>query len=253
LVIVFTAGILCPSEGLMAQEAAVGPKTVRATRQQLEGLRAHYEAAARSQAYSPELRARARDQADTVRRRLQEGDFRSGDWVIMTLEGEPALSDTFRVTGDRSLGLPAVGAVSLVGVLRSELESHLTRQIGRYINQPVVYARSYMRISFAGEVGTPGYHLMAAETPISEAIMLAGGPTVSAKLSNVQIHRGAEKIWSGEALQLAIREGWTLAELDLQDGDQVDVPRRSAFAAGEIGRTLVVVSSVAVGLAYLLR
>jgi len=191
--------------------------------------------------------------ADAVRQRLEEGDFRPGDWVVLTVEGEPALSDTLLVTRDRTLELPLVGTVSLNGVIRSELEPHLTERIGRYIRDPVVRAHSYMRILITGEIVGPGYYLVPAETPVSEAIMLARGPTPTAKLSKVLIYHGADVIWEGEALQLAIREARTLAELNLLDGDQINVPRRSAFAPGEVGRTLLLVSSAVVALSYLFR
>lgn len=244
LSILIALGFLSGAGTAGAQQYELHPQSVRATREQLEELRLHYDAAARSRAYSDELRALARSRAEAVRQRLEEGDFRPGDWVVMELEGEPALSDTFLVTRDQAVELPLVGTVALRGALRSELETRLADQIGRYINNPVVRARSYMRVSVIGEVSSPGYYLMPAETPVGEAIMLAGGPTTTAKLSKVKIHRGTDKILEGESMQLAIREARTLAELNLQDGDQITVPRRSAFAPGGIGQTLVIVSSL---------
>lgn len=246
-------GLACSSAVLRVQQPELDPRSVPATRQQLEELRVRYEAAARSLAYSEELRALARERADAVRQRLVEGDFRAGDWVVMAVEGEPVLGDTFLVSPDRALDLPNVGTVSLRGVLRSELEAHLTDQIGRYINDPVVHARSFLRISVTGEVVLPGYYLIPPETSVGELIMLAGGPTPTAKLSQVRIYRGTDRIWEGGALQLVIREGRTLGELNVQDGDRIDVPRRSTFAPGEIGNTLLVVSSAVLGLSILFR
>jgi protein involved in polysaccharide export with SLBB domain len=253
VVILSAMTLACSSGVLKVQQPELDPRSAPATRQRLEELRLHYDAAERSLAYSEELRALARARADAVRQRLGEGDFRAGDLVVMAVEGEPALSDTFLASNNRALDLPNVGTVSLRGVLRSELETHLTDHIGQYINDPVVHARSFMRISITGEVVRPGFYLVPPETPIGDVIMLAGGPTPPAKLSRIRINRGSERIWENEALQLAIRDGQTLAELNVQNGDEVDVPRRSAFAPGEIGNTLLVVSGVVVTFAYLFQ
>ena len=251
VVLLAAVGLACSNAVLRVQQPQLDPSSVPATRQQLEELRLRYEAAARSLGYSEELRALARERAEAVRERLAEGDFRAGDWVMMTVEGEPALGDTFLVSRDRALHLPNVGTISLRGVLRSELEPHLTDEIGRYINDPVVHARSFVRISVTGEVTRPGYYLIPPETPVGEVIMLAGGPTPTAKLSKVRIYRGTDRIWELGALQLAIRQGRTLGELNVQDGDQIDVPKRSTFAPGEIGNTLLVISSAVVTLSYI--
>ncbi|HSG82890.1 MAG TPA: polysaccharide biosynthesis/export family protein [Gemmatimonadota bacterium] len=236
-----------------SQDRQLDPGYVGATRESLRELQTYYEAGARSQAYSPQLRAEARVRADAVRQRLQQGDFRAGDRIVLAVMDEPILNDTFVVEAGPEVDLPALGRLSLQGVLRTELTDYFTTVISSYINNPTVRARSYVRVQVTGEVGVSGFHTLPAETPITEAIMAVGGPSPTADLSKAQISRGGESLWTGEALQVAIRQGRTLDEMDIQDGDEIYIPRRSPFSPGEIGRTILVLSGAVVALSALFR
>src|SRR5439155_428881 len=77
-------------------------------------------------------------ESTVVQMRLDQGDFRVGDRVVVTVEDpspvrgaadragveseEQQLSDTFTVGAGQELLLPGVGTVSLQGALRSELQ-----------------------------------------------------------------------------------------------------------------------------------
>lgn len=235
---------VCVTQIANGQDRDWGAYRVDADRAEVEEALLNLEAAARSQAYSPELRERAREQAGAARARLSQGDLRVGDRVVLYVEGEEALTDTFTVSRERTILLPAIGEVSLSGVLRSELTDHLAEQIGRFVREPVVRSQSFVRVSVTGEVGQPGFHLVAPELPLSEAIMAAGGPVATAKLSNVNIRRDGARVFEGDQLQRAIGRGATVAELQLRSGDDIVVPRRSIFAVGEVARTVVVVTGV---------
>lgn len=221
-----------------------GVNRVEATRQDLEEVQSHFESGMRSQAYSPELRAWTASEAAGVRARLQSGDFQVGDRVVLLVQGDSALTDTFTVGLDLTLELPELGQVGLTGVLRSELEVYLTEQIGRFINDPVVRATSFMRVSVTGDVTSPGFYYFSPETPLSEAIMLAGGPIASGNLNAVRVDRGNEWILAGQALLAALGQGTTLAELGLQSGDDIVVPRQTAFSQQFIYQTLLVISGI---------
>lgn len=216
------------------------------TRDGLEQLLETYEAAASSDAYSDELRARARYEATLVRTRLREGDFQVGDQIILQVEAHDDLSDTFIVETGRKITLPLIGEISLQGVLRSELESHLTREIGRYIREPVVRARSLIRISVLGAVGQPGFYTVPAEALFEQILMTAGGPASNAKLTEVRIERGTRNIWEGEPLQQAIIEGRTVDQLSLRAGDRIVVPEEGQRNWG----TIIQVAGILSGLIY---
>lgn len=238
---------------LSAQERDWGAYRVDASREMLEQALARFQSSASSRGYSSELRARARREAAFVRARLQEGDFRVGDRVALTVEGEEALTDTFAVTPNRTLQLPEIGELTLGGVLRSELNEYLTVQIGAFVLDPVVRAESFLRVSISGSITRPGYHLFPSDMPLSEALMAVGGPSPDANLSKLRVKRDDQTVLGGASLQSALQQGATLAQLRVRSGDEVVLPKRSAFAAGEIGRTLLIVSSAVIALDRIFR
>lgn len=203
------------------------PRGLTMDREGLESLHERLESVAASSAYSGRIRDRARMDAELIRERLEFGDFRVGDRVLLRVEGEPDLPEVVPVEPGPSIALPVYGRISLAGVLRSELEDHLTEELGRFINNPVVRAESQVRVSIQGSVGSPGFYTVPADMLLSEVIMEAGGPSPDANLENMRIERAGDRIWSGDELRDILAEGRTLDQLNLRAGDQIVVPERS--------------------------
>jgi len=153
--------------------------------------------------------------------------FQVGDRILLRVEGDSALSDTFTVVAGPALRLPNIGEVSLAGVRRADLEAHLTRELGRYINDPVLQARALIRVSVVGEVVRPGYYAVPIDLVMTDALMLAGGATKDARVERLSIQRGNSSLWSGDPLQTAIARGATLDELGIRAGDRIQVPGRA--------------------------
>jgi polysaccharide export outer membrane protein len=151
-------------------------------------------------------------------------DFQVGDRILLLVEGDSALSDTFTVVAGPALRLPAIGEISLAGVRRADLETHLTRELSRYVRDPVVHARALIRISVLGEVVRPGFYAVPLDLVLADALMVAGGPTQDAKVDRLRILRSQSSVWSGTRLQAAIARGATLEELGVRAGDAIDVP-----------------------------
>ncbi len=151
-------------------------------------------------------------------------EFQVGDRILLHVEGDSALTDTFTVVAGPALRLPNIGEITLAGVPRADLEPHLTRELGRYINDPVVQARALIRVSVAGEVTRPGYYAVPIDLVLADALMLAGGATQDARVERLSIRRGNSSIWSGNALQTAIARGATLDDLGMRAGDRIQVP-----------------------------
>ena len=241
LAIVGLAAAGLPGTPAWAQAVPLDARAPELTREELTRLLGELEQAASATGYSRELRNQAAREAAYVRERLEDGDFRVGDRVVLEVRGEPQLSDTLTVTGQRALELPEIGPVSLRGVLRSELEAHLTTELGRYLREPDLRAQSLIRIAVLGAVSAPGFYTMPASILLEDAIMAAGGPADLADVENVSIQRGDVVLWDSDVLQQAMREGRTLDQLNLQAGDRIMVPeRRAGFFEGGILRTLLV-------------
>lgn len=219
---------------ILGQEWRLAALRFEASREVLEEALSRFDNAARSQAYSSELRARARAEAAGIRNRLQEGDFRVGDQILLAVEGDSVLSDTFVVALGLIVQLPNVGEISLGGVLRSELQSHITQELDRFLADPVIRARPMIPIAILGAVNEPGYYRVPIETPITDAIMLVGGPTDRANLRKAHLDRYGERIWLGPELETALREGETLDEIKMLPGDEVIIPTKPALSFTQI-------------------
>ncbi len=207
-----------------AAPAAPDPAKTQVSRAELQKLLTEYTQVGESKGYSAAFRARAGEEATLIRARLAEGDLQVGDRVQLVVEGQQALTDTFTVGTGRVLTLPMVGGVQLKGVLRSELEPYLTKEIARYVRDPVVHARSLLRVSIVGAIKQPGFYVLPSESLLTDALMAAGGPAPGARISDIKIERAGRSIWQGDALQQMITEGRTLDELSLRAGDRIVVP-----------------------------
>ena len=85
-------------------------------------------------------------------------------------------------------------------------------------------AESTIRLTISGSVGNPGFHSVPPDRALTDAIMLAGGPSAVASLRGIYIERAGQRIWTGAYLQQAIADGRTLDQLSLQGGDHIVVP-----------------------------
>jgi protein involved in polysaccharide export with SLBB domain len=197
----------------------------RISRQQLEGVLARFEAAAQSPAYSEGLRVRARTEADSVRARLRVGDFRVGDRLRITVDGQPQLTDTFAVvTAGPALVMSGIGTVPFDGVLRSEVDAHLSRAVDRVYRGAVVRVRLLTSVAVVGGVVRPGFHSLPSDALVDDAITAAGGLAGDAGLQKAYIERGRVRLWDRDSLQVAMRERRTLGDLGVQDGDRLVIP-----------------------------
>lgn len=192
---------------------------------------------------------RDQDRLDRVRARLRDGDFHPGDLILLEVQGEATLSDTFAVGASGALVLPSptTGTMPLHGVLRAELPDSITRYLTRFLESPVVQARSLVRLSIQGEVSHAGVYGVPTDAKLGDALMAAGGMTQFADMKKLRIERGGERVWSGHSLEQ------TVDRLSLQDGDQIVVgSRRSAGVGGDL-RFVWLIISIAGGVFALSR
>ena len=152
-------------------------------------------------------------------------EFQPGDRIALVVEGEAQWTDTFTVVPGPAIRLPVIGAVSLAGVRRSDVERYLGSQLGRYLRNPMIHAQALMRLAVLGEVEHPGYYQVSASVPLSDLLMRAGGPTRDAKMNTAHIERDGGAVVDPDSLQRVLSAGVTIADLHLHQGDRVVVPR----------------------------
>jgi polysaccharide biosynthesis/export protein len=159
-----------------------------------------------------------------LRTRLEEGDFQTGDQITLFVDTHPDLSGTYVVEPTRTIAIPGVGDIPLRGVLRSELQGHLTQHLGQFVRSPRVRAQSTIRIMVLGGVGQPGFYSVPSHALVTEVIDSAGGTGRESRLTNIRIERDGERVIAGRQLQDAIIAGRTLDQLGVRAGDRVVVP-----------------------------
>ena len=221
-------GLLFPASLLGQVPPGWDATEFQISRQELQDLLDRYESVMNSPGYSGALKEDARRSADLIRARLEEGDFRAGDRIVLRLAGEPDLfPDTVLVERGAVITLPNIGQISVYGVLRNELQNYLTTEIGRFLRNPELTAQSLVRLSVQGAVGRPGFYVFPAEMLLADVMMAAGGPGQSSKLDAIRIRRGEEVLMRGGEVQMALDEGRSLDQLGLRAGDELNVPLRA--------------------------
>lgn len=166
-------------------------------------------------------------QMTSIRERLQDGDFNVGDRIALRVANVPALTDTFTVRGGRVIELPDIGQIPLTGVLWSEINPYLTRQIAKYVVNPSVVAHPLIRVDVAGAVSKPGYYSIRPDMLVSDAIMSAGGPTPTANVDETTIRRSGKEVVKAKRLREQVAAGATIDQLDLRAGDQIFVAEQT--------------------------
>jgi protein involved in polysaccharide export with SLBB domain len=188
--------------------------------------------------------------------RAQEGqpdDFHVGDRIALTIEGPQIFSDTVVVRDGLILRLPNIGDIPMAGVKRSDVESYLTQQIGKYIRNPVVHATPLVRIAILGQVGRPGFYTMPSDVLLSDVVMRAGGPTGNADLNRTVVKRAGQEVISKEQVASALTAGMTLDQLHIAPGDEMVVGEKPNSIWGTVLTILGVSVPIISLLIYLKR
>lgn len=175
-----------------------------------------------------------KNEAWLIHYRLDHGDFHEGDRISVRVQGTGGFSDTLVVRSGKRVELPQMADLSLEGVLRSELTSRLTAYIGRYLRDPVVQASPLVRVGILGSVSRPGYYYAAADLPLSDLLMSAGGPTGDADVGKVSVRRQGEVIIDQDNTRRALTGGMSIDMLHLQAGDELSVGKKRQISWGMI-------------------
>ena len=227
-----------PAVGVQPQAQVQGAGVARGqTRRDLEARAAQLARDPRRAAEAAQIRARLRD-----------GDFQVGDAIVLNVLGVAQFSDTFPVRAGRVLHLPEVAPIPLAGVLRSELQAHLQRQISRYVINPTVEAHSLVRVAVAGAVARPGFYEVRPDAPISDAVMYAGGLAREGDATKISVRRAGRTMIPESELRASVAMGATLDDLNVRPGDELRVGERRRRDWLETARTLAYVVVVATGL-----
>ena len=186
-------------------------------------------------------------QAGVIRARLAQGDFMPGHRILLFVGGDSALVDTFTVRADQKLQLPDLPDITLAGVLDSELQGYLKTQLAQYIRNPDVRAQALLRVSVSGDVASPGFYSIRTDTPVSDVIMTAGGPSSTADMGKVVLRRGSSVVVKKDGIQEAIRSEMTMTDIGARPGDELFIPTK---AQGSNWQKIAAITGSLTGIAW---
>lgn len=123
-----------------------------------------------------------------------------GDTLQIRVWGQEALATDTVVRPDGKISLPLLGDIHVEGLTIDVLKDDLDRRFGEFINAPnasvLVRDIQSMKVYILGEVVRPGEYPLSARTDVLQAIAMAGGFTIYAKKTRIEILRnqGDERI-----------------------------------------------------------
>ncbi|MGC8490779.1 MAG: polysaccharide biosynthesis/export family protein [Syntrophobacteraceae bacterium] len=116
-----------------------------------------------------------------------------GDKITVKLFYNPDLNQDVTVQPDGTVSLLLVHQVKVDGLTNEELRKLLTKDYGKYLQQPelsvVVTDNLGNRIFVGGEVAKPGVQLLTSPTTVLDAVNMAGGFTPIARENEVIVLR----------------------------------------------------------------
>lgn len=261
--------VIRPFLGLLAtlivagSAAAQAPPTMdrrpQATRAQLDSTLLEIDKILASPAYGEEVKGQKRMEAAVIRQRLLEGDFQVGDQLAITLSvpiqpgGQPMNGQVFTVGPNQMLQFPDIPEIPLRGILRSEVKDYLTEQLRRLFKDQTVLVVPTIRLTILGGVPQPGFYQLAADTPLPDAIMKAGGPSGASELNKSVVMRGTEELWGEEDVAVFITNATTLDQMNLRAGDELVIGQKKQTNWFTTLRTYMLIPALILSLASLGR
>lgn len=219
-----------------AQGQSVYDVSIRAlaTRRELTGLADSLDRELARSGTSGRRRRSVQADLETQRQRLSIGDVAPGDRILLRVFNESSRPDsltlrpdTVVVSPETTVHVPGLPAISMRGVLHSEVESHLRNQIQSVIRNARVSAVPLVSIGILGAVTRPGYFFVPITASVTEALMVAGGPMGDANPNSLVLQRGGRDRWNRATMTAAAQGQVSLASLGAEPGDVLIVAKSS--------------------------
>lgn len=184
--------------------------------------------------------------AKELRRRLNEGDLRIGDRVLVRVTTDTVRVDTTTVSATAGILVSGLPEIPVRGVLFSELDAAVQAQVDRYVRNARITITPLVSIGVLGSVSRPGYFLVPHTATVTDALMATGGPIAEADVGRVRLQRAGRDRWNTKQMSAAMAARVSLAALGAENGDVLLIGRQAApydrtFIFASIGLVLQVV------------
>jgi protein involved in polysaccharide export with SLBB domain len=163
--------------------------------------------------------------------------FGPGDKLVLFLTGDVERSYPLTVTREGFIVIPDVGQVNVAGLTRAQLEDALYSRLGRvysgvrrgngattkfYVD---VSQMGTNQIFVIGDVKHPASYRLSRSGTTMTALYLAGGPSPSGSMRNVQVRRNGQTVATFDVYDYALH-GDASNDVRLENGDVVFVAPR---------------------------
>jgi polysaccharide biosynthesis/export protein VpsN len=149
--------------------------------------------------------------------------LQAGDVLRVEIWREDDLSGDFPVDEMGIVTLPLLGDKDVNGVPLRDLRDQLVSEYRIQLRNPSISITPLRRVHVLGNVNQPGMYMIDPTVSLAGAVALAGGASAQGDLRRLRIARGGEIIRDGVPAEA------TLAQIDVQSGDQLFVERRGWF------------------------
>lgn len=174
-----------------------------------------------------------------------------GDSLFVIVQRFPDLSFQATLDLQGNVIVPLAGAVNLNHLTLAQAQQKIFQIYNHYVVEPEVSltltAQRPVQVTVVGEVPRPGFYPLSAPQ-LSVALITAGGSTINADLRGVRIQRQDP---SGKTMERIVdlftplKQGDSLPDIRLQDGDVVTIPRLDPSRLDNYDRNLVATSTLA--------
>lgn len=175
-----------------------------------------------------------------------------GDRVTIDVFEVPQYSGEYQIPIDGVLFLPLIGGVTVGGLTVEQASNAIATRYSRYLKRPIITVRLLsprpLNVFVSGEVSRPGSYSLplvggAGDRPgaqyptLTQAIQQAGGVTLAADLTQVQLRRRVVGSNTAQLVTYNVREllrtGEQPQEQTLRDGDSIFIPTATNVSLNE--------------------
>ncbi|MBU0652808.1 MAG: SLBB domain-containing protein, partial [Proteobacteria bacterium] len=163
-----------------------------------------------------------------------------GDEVKLTLWGRLNASYTITVDRDGKINIPNIGPLVVAGMTFEQMSGYLIKQAEQITGTNVDISMGALRtipVFILGDIRRPGAYTISAFATITDALLLAGGPTEIGSMRKIELKRKDAVVRTFDLYDLLLK-GDKSRDVTLRAGDIVFVPVIGSYVgvAGNVKR-----------------
>lgn len=149
-----------------------------------------------------------------------------GDEVKIMLWGRVNAQYNLTIDRNGSITIPQIGPLYVAGMTFQEMSTYLIKQSNQIVGANIDITMGALKtipVFILGDVRRPGAYTIGSFSTITDALLMAGGPTDIGSMRNVQLKRKDTLVTNFDLYDLLLK-GNKGADAVLQAGDVVFVP-----------------------------